>query len=47
MFMGLLKWMHLIRKILRGKNIMMTGTAGRRKIIATKSAANSIEDYNM
>ena len=47
LFMGELKWKYLIRNILRGKNIMMTGPAGCGKTMAAKAAANSIEGYNM
>jgi len=47
LFMNPLKWKYLIRNILRGKNIMMTGPAGCGKTMAAKAAANSIEGYNM
>jgi len=47
LFMSELKWKYLIRNILRGKNIMMTGPAGCGKTMAAKAAANSIEGYNM
>ncbi len=47
LFMGDLKWKYLIRNILRGKNIMMTGPAGCGKTMAAKAAANSLEGYNM
>ena len=40
-----LKWKYLIRNILRGKNIMMTGPAGCGKTMAAKAAANSLEGY--
>jgi len=46
LFMNPLKWKLLIRNILRGKNIMMTGPAGCGKTMAAKAAANSIEGYN-
>jgi len=46
LFMSELKWKYLIRNILRGKNIMMTGPAGCGKTMAAKAAANSIEGYN-
>jgi MoxR-like ATPase len=42
-----LKWKYLIRNIIRGKNIMMTGPAGCGKTMAAKAAANSIEGYTM
>ncbi len=47
LFMSELKWKYLIRNILRGKNIMMTGPAGCGKTFAAKAAANSLEGYNM
>jgi MoxR-like ATPase len=47
LFMTELKWKYLIRNIIRGKNIMMTGPAGCGKTMAAKAAANSIEGYNM
>src|SRR5210317_753631 len=47
LFMNSLKWKYLIRNIIRGKNIMMTGPAGCGKTMAAKAAANSIEGYNM
>ena len=47
LFMNELKWKYLIRNIIRGKNIMMTGPAGCGKTMAAKAAANSIEGYNM
>jgi MoxR-like ATPase len=47
LFMNELKWKYLIRNILRGKNIMMTGPAGCGKTMAAKAAANSIEGYSM
>lgn len=46
LFMKPLKWKLLIRNIIRGKNIMMTGPAGCGKTMAAKAAANSIEGYN-
>jgi len=45
--MSELKWKYLIRNIIRGKNIMMTGPAGCGKTMAAKAAANSIEGYTM
>jgi hypothetical protein len=47
LFMNGLKWKYLIRNIIRGKNIMMTGPAGCGKTMAAKAAANSIEGYTM
>ena len=47
LFMNPLKWKYLIRNIIRGKNIMMTGPAGCGKTMAAKAAANSIEGYTM
>ena len=41
-----LKWKYLVRNILRGKNIMMTGAAGCGKTMAAKAAASSIDGYN-
>lgn len=46
LFMNSLKWKYLIRNIIRGKNIMMTGPAGCGKTMAAKAAANSIEGYS-
>jgi len=46
LFMENLKWKYLVRNIIRGKNIMMTGPAGCGKTMATKAAANSLEGYN-
>jgi MoxR-like ATPase len=46
LFMNPLKWKLLIRNIIRGKNIMMTGPAGCGKTMAAKAAANSIEGYS-
>ena len=46
LFMNSLKWKYLVRNIIRGKNIMMTGPAGCGKTMAAKAAANSIEGYN-
>jgi len=42
LFMPELKWKYLIRNILRGKNIMMTGAAGCGKTMAAKAAASSL-----
>jgi len=46
LFMENLKWKYLVRNIIRGKNIMMTGPAGCGKTMAAKAAANSLEGYN-
>jgi nitric oxide reductase NorQ protein len=46
LFMESLKWKYLLRNIIRGKNIMMTGPAGCGKTMAAKAAANSLEGYN-
>jgi len=46
LFMPELKWKYLIRNILRGKNIMMTGAAGCGKTMAAKAAASSIDGYS-
>ena len=46
LFMPELKWKYLIRNILRGKNIMMTGAAGCGKTMAAKATASSIDGYN-
>ena len=46
LFMKSLKWKYLIRNILRGKNIMMTGPAGCGKTMAAKAGLNSLEGYN-
>jgi len=46
LFMPELKWKYLIRNILRGKNIMMTGAAGCGKTMAAKAAACSIDGYS-
>jgi len=47
LFMNELKWKYLIRNIIRGKNIMMTGPAGCGKTMAAKAAANAIDGYSM
>lgn len=47
LFMSELKWKYLIRNILRGKNIMMTGPAGCGKTMAAKAAANALDGYQM
>jgi MoxR-like ATPase len=47
LFMSELKWKYLIRNILRGKNIMMTGPAGCGKTMAAKAAANALDGYTM
>ena len=46
LFIDELKWKYLIRNIIRGKNIMMTGPAGSGKTMAAKAAASAIEGYN-
>lgn len=47
LFMDDLKWKYLIRNIIRGKNILMTGPAGSGKTMAAKAAAMALEGYNM
>jgi MoxR-like ATPase len=47
LFIDDLKWKYLIRNIIRGKNIMMTGPAGSGKTMAAKAAAGAMEGYNM
>jgi len=46
LFMNSLKWKYLIRNVIRGKNIMMTGPAGCGKTMAAKAAAGSLDGYN-
>lgn len=46
LFMKELKWKYLIRNIIRGKNIMMTGPAGCGKTMAAKAAAAAMDDYS-
>lgn len=51
LIMSELKWRFLIRNILRGKNIMMTGPAGSGKTIAAKAARMALNrpsfDFNL
>jgi len=37
------KWKYLVRSVLRGKNIMMTGAAGGGKTMAAKAVANALD----
>lgn len=46
LFMNELKWKYLVRNVLRGKNIMMTGPAGCGKTMAAKAAAGAIDGYS-
>ena len=41
--MNELKWKYLIRSAVRGKNIMMTGSAGCGKTMAAKALVNSLD----
>ena len=41
-----LKWKHLIRSAVRGKNIMMTGPAGCGKTLGAKSLVNALDRPN-
>ncbi len=38
-----IKWKYLVRSVLRGKNIMMTGAAGGGKTMAAKAVANALD----
>jgi len=44
--MNELKWKYLIRSVVRGKNIMMTGQAGCGKTMAAKAVINSLDRPN-
>ena len=44
--MNKLKWKYLIRSVIRGKNIMMTGQAGCGKTMAAKAVTNSLDRPN-
>ena len=43
LFMKSLKWKYLVRNILRGKNIMMTGPAGCGKTMAAKALVKALD----
>tara|TARA_R110001583_G_scaffold70668_2_gene199759 strand:+ start:1111 stop:2325 length:1215 start_codon:yes stop_codon:yes gene_type:complete len=44
--MSEIKWKYLVRSVVRGKNIMMTGPAGCGKTMAAKSIINALESPN-
>tara|TARA_R110000796_G_scaffold123761_2_gene238145 strand:- start:6248 stop:7462 length:1215 start_codon:yes stop_codon:yes gene_type:complete len=44
--MSEIKWKYLVRSVVRGKNIMMTGPAGCGKTMAAKSITNALESPN-
>ena len=43
LIMNEIKWKYLVRSAMRGKNIMMTGPAGRGKTMAAKSLVKSLD----
>ena len=43
LFMPELKWRHLVRSVVRGKNVMMTGGAGTGKTYKAKTVAEGLE----